>query len=366
MSNKRDYYEILGIDKNASEKEIKSAYRKLAMKYHPDRLKDGTSDEKMRELNEAYDTLSDPEKKKIYDQYGHDGFNGGAYQGNPFQGFGSGFSFDDIFDFFGGSRRESYNGPIQGNDLKSYRKISFLDSIHGITLKEKIQKYEICNHCHGNGAESLSDLEKCNECNGSGKLRTKKRTIFGSETIVETVCYKCNGKGQIITKKCSTCHGKTYIQETKEVSIPIPAGVKDGATMVLRGYGEPGTNGGSNGDLYIEIQIKKHKYYERIGDDIYLDFPVSFIDIINENIVDVPTPYGIEKIKMKKTYTNSKILNIPKKGVTSKYGVGNLKLRLQIIIPELNKNESKEIKQVLEKIKDNSNDQWVKEVNKSQ
>lgn len=368
MSNKRDYYDVLQVSKNASEKEIKTAYRKLAMKYHPDKLKDGTSDNKMKELNEAYEVLSDSTKRKQYDNFGHSGVNGGAGSGNPFEGFtgAGGFSefFQDIFDFGGNFRQRNRTTSVRGDDYQTTKVVSFLDSVLGINFKEKMNKFDICLHCGGTGAQSSSDLERCTDCKGEGQKRVSRRTIFGEAVSLEE-CRRCEGIGKTIKNKCKNCRGEKYIKETKEVNIPIPPGTATGAVLKLSGYGGPGVNGGSSGDLYIKIIVKEHPFYNRQGNDIYLDFPVSFMDIIQEKTVEIPTPYGSEKIRLKKNYRDSMIVNLAGKGIKTSKSIGNLKLKLRIIIPDLDKRDLKNLTSIFEKINDKSNEQFNREVNRS-
>lgn len=368
MSKKRDYYEVLGINKNASEQEIKTAYRSLAKKYHPDKLKDGTSDQKMQELNEAYEILSNPEKRSVYDQYGHDAANGKAGAGGfgqGFEGFGGFGGFEDIFENifggFGGSRRSNPNRAMRGDDIRIVKKISFMQSINGDTLKETMSKYETCLHCGGTGAESKADIKRCDTCNGSGHVTKRVRSIFGM-TQQNVVCETCSGTGQQVTKKCSVCRGTKHVKNSKNVNIPIEPGIKDGTMLRLSGYGEPGINGGPAGDLFIQISIAEHKFFKRNGNDLYLDFPVSFIDIALENVVEVPTPYGNVKISMKKSYESGQIIRVPKKGINTKHGAGDLKLVLQITYPDISKSDNKEMLKVFQNIKDSSNQKFTKSV----
>ncbi|QGZ97376.1 molecular chaperone DnaJ [Mycoplasma sp. NEAQ87857] len=369
MSKKKDYYEILGVDKNATTKEIKTAYRSLAKKYHPDKLKDGTSDQKMQELNEAYDVLSDDQKRKAYDTYGHDGTNGQQGYGNGFGGFGGfdagSFSdiFENIFGGFGGSRTKSQNSPQRGDDLQMILDISFMDAIHGKTVVKKLDKYETCLTCAGSGAKSASDVINCDECNGHGIVQKVSNGFFG-QTVQQIICPKCNGSGKTILHKCPNCKGKKYNKITKEVSIDIPAGCSESLRLRLNGFGGLGYNGGSNGDLYIGVRIKPHKFFQREGNNIYLDFPVSFIDLILENTITVPTPYGPVKIKLKSNYKNDQIISLPSKGVKGKYSTGDLKLKLKVIVPDLKRKELNGLKDVLKDINDHSNDDFVKAVEK--
>ncbi|VEU70102.1 molecular chaperone DnaJ [Mycoplasmopsis glycophila] len=369
MSNKRDYYDVLGISKTATAQEIKSAYRKLAKKYHPDVLKDGTSDEKMKEINEAYDVLSDENKRRSYDQFGHAGANGagaGGFNAGGFEGFG-GFQdiFENIFHGFGSRKNAQRNsGPIPGDDYETAIKISFMESITGVTLNKEFTKYETCPHCHGSGAETPSDVQVCGKCQGKGFEQKVVNSIFG-QTYSQVECSECHGLGKIISKKCHECHGNTYIKVKKETKINIPAGASNSTRLRLQGFGGPGKNGGPSGDLYIYIRVEKHDYYEREGNDLYIVVPVSFVDLMLENDIEIPTPYGPQKVKLKKSYQKGQWVSLKNKGVTTSRGTGNLYFRIQVIVPEYSRKENKELKNIFEKIEDNTNKEFVETVQKA-
>ncbi|WGI36686.1 molecular chaperone DnaJ [Mesomycoplasma lagogenitalium] len=365
--NKRDYYEVLGITKAASEKDIKMAYRKLAMKYHPDRNKEHDAEEKFKEINEAYEVLSDLKKKAQYDQYGHAAFDqmsgGSGFDGN-FGGF-EGFSdiFGDFFSSFSGDRHSSRKRRFNGDDYKASFSISFIESILGTSIKRKFEKFSQCSHCKGSKAESDSDIHTCKKCNGKGVEVKVMKTPFGAIQNSVT-CSICNGSGKQITKLCRTCSGKGITKEAKELTVNIPAGIKDGQSIILEGYGGPGENGGQNGDLYLEISVKEHKHFIRANDDIHLTIPVSIIDIIAENEIDVPSPYGIEKLKMHENYKSGDVLTIKNKGAknlkNSRY-TGDLKVHLKIYVPKMSNSEKRD---VLNSLKDNRDDQkrkWMKD-----
>ncbi|EIE42056.1 molecular chaperone DnaJ [Mycoplasmopsis canis UFG1] len=370
MSNKRDYYDVLGVEKNATEQEIKTAYRSLAKKYHPDKLKDGTSDKKMQELNEAYEILSNPEKRNIYDNYGHDAANGragagGGFNSSDFSGFG-GFEdiFENIFGGFGSSRKRNANQPMKGPDVKVSKRISFMQSINGDELKETMDKFDTCLHCGGSGAESNHDIETCSTCNGSGYVSKRMRSLFGL-TQQQVACDTCGGTGKKILKKCTVCKGHKYVKTQRSVKIPIAPGTENGTLLKLQGYGEAGTNGGPSGDLYIQIVVEPHKHFERRGNDLYLEFPVSFIDLMLEKNVQVPTPYGNVIIALKRTYETGQVIRLDKKGVKSKHFTGDLKIILKVVKPEISKSNLKEMIKVFETLEDTTNDSFVKEINKT-
>ncbi|EFF41262.1 DnaJ domain-containing protein [Mycoplasmopsis alligatoris] len=367
--SKKTYYEILGVDKKADTKTIKSAYRKLAMQYHPDKVKDGTSDEKMREINEAYEVLSDETKRSHYDKYGSsENYNsanaGQGFSGNPFEGFSGGFSdfFQDIFNFGGSSESSGFSSQRDvGQDYQMTKIITFIDSVNGTVYKDNFEKYELCLHCGGSGAESSADFSTCSDCNGKGSTYYIRRTFFGDAQSRET-CKKCNGSGKKVTKKCKSCDGKKFIKSIKKMSVTIPAGVVTGTSLKLTGFGGPG-QGNAVGDLYIKIIVKEHKYYTRDRNDVYLDFPVSFLDVLSENVVNVPTPSGLEKIKLKRSYMDTMVIKLIGKGVKGTRTSGDLKLKLRIIIPPtLSNSDINKILSSSHSIKDTTNTTYVNQV----
>lgn len=289
---KRDYYEVLGLQKGASADEIKRAYRQLAKKYHPDVNKEPGAEEKFKEINEAYDTLSDEGKKARYDQYGFDDPTAGFGGGSGFGGFGgAGFGgFEDIFSSFfgGGARSQNSNGPRQGNDVEKTMTISFEEAFFGCKKKIRLTVDEECTTCGGTGAYSKNDIKTCPKCKGQGRVLMRQQTIFGTSTV-QTTCPDCNGKGKIITKKCDACNGKGRIRKTKDVEVTIPQGIDTGMTLRMAGCGEAGINGGPAGDLYINFNVTAHKQFKREGSDIYLEVPISFTQAALGDEIDVPT-----------------------------------------------------------------------------
>ncbi len=373
---KRDYYEILGISKTSSDEEIKKAYRSLAKKYHPDVNKAPDAEIKFKEVNEAYEVLSDRNKRRMYDQYGHQamehasGFGG---SGSPFEGFGgfNGFGDIDLGDIFGsffGSGGGSRNGrtnnrPRKGNNYESRIKISFIDSVLGKTIEENLNKNEICSSCKGSGAESESDIITCDECNGSGQIKIQRRTPLGVMSTTST-CGKCNGLGKIIRNKCKTCKGQRFVTKNVKTKITIPAGIKNGREIIVEGFGAPGINGGPSGDLIIVVFVENHKYYTRVNDDIHIDLPVSFIDIINESLIKIPTPYGVEKITLASDIKTGDVLTIKNKGfkVIGTKRSGDLKLHVNIYIPKLSKKEREKLSALVKDIKDDQYQSWLSRV----
>lgn len=282
MAEKRDYYEVLGLQKGASAEEIKRAFRKMAMKYHPDRNPDDKdAEEKFKEVNEAYAVLSDPEKKEKYDKFGHAGVDPNAGFGGA-GGFGDfgGFDFSDIFDMFGGgfggSRRSARrNGPQRGSDLQKNITIDFTEAIFGCKKEIEITKNVRCKTCNGEGTAPGTHKKTCDVCGGSGQVSHVSQTAFGRFQNV-TTCSKCGGTGQIIETPCPTCHGSGAVRKKVKINLDIPAGVDNDSIIPVRGQGEPGVNGGPEGDLYVIISVRPHSTYKRKGDDLYLTMPVTF------------------------------------------------------------------------------------------
>ena len=299
MADKRDLYETLGVNKSASKDEIKSAYRKLAKKYHPDNHETGNA-EKFKEVQEAYDILYDDQKRSAYDQFGFAAFEQGAGQpgSNPFEGgFGFGgeeVNLGDIFSqFFGGGRRQqrASTGPRRGNDAIIRVKVDFMDTILGRDIEIPLTVDETCKSCGGSGARSASDIKTCPQCNGMGYVRVQRRSLFGMVEQQET-CPRCNGRGKIVSQPCPNCGGKGYNRVKKNVKVHIIAGINNGQQIRVQGMGERGVNGGPNGDLFVEINVKPHQFFKRDGNDIHLNVPIDFVDAILGTSVDVPTVYG--------------------------------------------------------------------------
>ncbi|MBU5342823.1 molecular chaperone DnaJ [Caldifermentibacillus hisashii] len=318
---KRDYYEILGVSKDASKDEIKRAYRKLSKQYHPDINKEPGADEKFKEISEAYEVLSDDTKRAQYDQFGHAGAN------QDFDGFGGfgGFSdagfggFEDILNtFFGGgsTRRRNPNAPRQGADLQYTMTLTFEEAVFGKETDIEIPREEECSTCHGSGAKPGTHPEECPYCHGSGQISTEQNTPFG-RIVNRRVCHHCGGTGQVIKHKCPTCHGTGKVKKRKKIHIKIPAGIDNGQQLRVAGKGEPGINGGPNGDLYIIFQVKEHEFFERDSDDIYCEMPISFVQAALGDEIEVPTLYGKVKLKIPAgTQTNTKF-RLRGKGVKS-------------------------------------------------
>ena len=301
---KRDYYEVLGVNKSASADEIKKAFRKLAIEHHPDR---GGNEDKFKEVNEAYEVLKDEKKRQRYDQFGHAGVGGAAGGGNPFAGFGGqgqNINFDfgdlglgDIFgSFFGGGQGRGQQRQTRGNDVETAIEISFEDAVFGTEIDVRLNLEDTCEHCKGTTVEPGHELKTCDECKGSGQVVTAMRTIFGNIQQA-TVCPKCDDKGKIPEKVCSVCHGKGTERKSQTVGIKIPAGIDDGATIRLREHGEAIANG-PKGDLYVNVRVKPHKKFTREGDLILSDETISMVDAALGTEIDVETVDGPIRMKV--------------------------------------------------------------------
>ena len=325
--SKRDYYEVLGVPKTADDATIKKAYRTLAKKYHPDANPgDAEAEKKFKEASEAYSILSDPEKRKQYDQFGHAAFDGGAGGGAGYGGFGGfdgadmGDIFGDIFgDFFGGrsSRGGSlYNGPMRGANVQTSVRLSFEEAIFGCEKEIEINFKEECASCHGTGAKAGTSKETCSKCNGKGKIMYTQQTMFGTMQNVQT-CPDCGGTGQIIKEKCPDCRGTGYITRRKKLKVTIPAGIDDGQCIRMSGAGEPGTNGGERGDLLVEAVVSKHPVFVRKDMNIYSTVPISFAKAALGGPIIIKTVDGQVEYEVKAgTQTDTKV-RLKGKGVPS-------------------------------------------------
>ncbi len=332
--SKRDYYEVLGVTKSASKDEIKKAYRKLSKKYHPDINKEPDADEKFKEVKEAYEVLSDDQKRAHYDQFGHtdpnQGFGGGGFGGGGFGGF------EDIFETFfgGGSRRRDPNAPRQGADLQYTMTLSFEEAVFGKETDIEIPREETCDTCLGSGAKPGTKPETCNHCNGSGQLNVEQNTPFG-RIVNRRVCNYCNGTGKEIKHKCSTCGGTGKVKKRRKIHVKIPAGIDDGQQLRVSGQGEPGVNGGPAGDLYVVFHVRSHEFFERDEDDIFCEMPITFVQAALGDEVEVPTLHGKVKLKVPAgTQTGTKF-RLRGKGVPNVrgYGVGDQHVIVRIVTP---------------------------------
>ena len=363
---KRDYYEVLGVEKSASADEIKKAYRKMAIKYHPDKNPgDKEAEEKFKEAAEAYDVLSNPEKKQRYDQFGHAGMGGAASGGFG----GGGFSMEDIFsqfgDIFGGHFGGGFGGfggfgggsrasrVPRGSDIRIRVKLTLKEIVHGVEKKVRINKMVQCSECHGKGAVSDADIKTCETCHGSGVVTKVVQTMFG-QMQSQGVCPSCNGEGKKITKPCSKCSGTGLVKDSEEISFKIPAGVAQGMQLTVQGKGNAAKSGGINGDLLVVIEEVEDQELQRDGNDLIYSLFISVPDAILGTTAEILAVDGKLKIKIEPGIQSGKMLRLRGKGVPdiNGYGSGDLLVYVQVWIP---KSTTAEERKLVEKLKDSAN-----------
>lgn len=379
MAEKIDYYEVLGVSKTASEQEIKSAFRKKAKEFHPDLNKDDpNAAEKFKEAQEAYSVLSDESKRKMYDQYGHAGVGNGGPGAGGFGGYsnfdGAGFDFGDIFDsifggsaggfggfsnFGGGSSRQT-SRATRGSDILMRMNLTFDEAIYGCEKKFNLDVVEDCEECHGHGG---FDREECKTCHGQGTITTQQNTILGS-FMSRTTCPDCNGTGHTYKRKCSECNGKGKIKKNKKLTINISEGINTGDRQRVSGKGNPGTNGGENGDLYIEFVVSDHDYFVRDNDDIYLEVPLTLTEAVLGCKKEIPTLYGNVKLNISAGTNSGDKQRIKGKGVNNSYRrhKGDMYVVFKVYTP---KRLSREQKQLIQKLSEtNMETDEIKRFNK--
>lgn len=333
MPEKRDYYEVLGIDRNATDEKIKKAFRKLAFKYHPDHNHDDGAEEKFKEVNEAYEVLSDPDKRAAYDRFGHAGSQ--SFFGQGFEGFSFG-GFGDIFDaFFGGTTTRTRQAPQQGADLYHNMTITFEEAAFGVEKEINTLRTEHCSMCQGIGCKSDSQPSRCPNCNGTGQIQRVQQSIFGRFANI-TTCPQCRGEGRIITDPCPQCRGTGREKRQRSIMVKIPGGVDDGSRIRLSGEGEAGVRGGPTGNLYISLSVKKHEFFVRDGNDILYELPINFAQAALGTEVEVPTLDGKEKLKIPAGTQTGKVLRLKNKGIQylNRGGRGDQLVRLTVATPE--------------------------------
>ena len=346
-----DYYTILGVSKNSSSAEIKKAYRKLAMQYHPDRNPDDkAAEEKFKECSEAYEVLSDDNKRKIYDTYGHEGLKNSGYRGpgnfdDVFSSFGD--IFGDLFGFSTGRGKTRKDGPVPGNDLRYDVSISFLEAVHGISKEVELTRRDTCWTCEGTGSRPGHPKKTCPACNGRGQV-IRSQGFFQ----VSTTCPQCHGEGEIITEACSDCNGSGLVAKTKLVAIKIPAGIDNGARMRLRGEGEGGRRGGPTGDLYVVVHVGEHEFFKRDGDTIYVRMPVSMVNAALGCSLEVPTVHGKSKLNIPAGSQSGEIFTLKHEGVPRLrgHGKGNMVVELQVLTPVKLSDEQKKLLREFDKL----------------
>ena len=357
---KRDYYEILGIQRNSSQEDIKKAYRKMALQYHPDRNPGNKeAEEKFKEAAEAYEVLGDTAKRQRYDQFGHDGVRGTDFR--PFTDVNDIFStFGDIFgggmggsifdEMFGGqTRHRRRGGAAPGSDLKIRLKLTLEEIAAGVEKKLKVKRWKTCDSCNGTGARSGHSMTTCSVCNGAGEIRQVSRSVFGQFVNI-TVCQNCEGEGRVIKDPCVSCKGDGRVHGESTIKVNIPAGVAEGNYIPLRGEGNVGRRGGPAGDIMVAIEEEPHQYFTRRGDDVVIDIYISFPEAVLGADIEVPTLNGRSRLKIEAGTTSGTILRMREKGIPhlNGFGRGDQLVRLNVWVPKaLNAQERAAIKQLL-------------------
>lgn len=362
--NKRDYYEVLGVDKNASDAEIKSAFRKLAKKYHPDVSKEPDAAEKFKEAQEAYAVLSDEQKRKQYDQFGHAAFDNNGMGGGGFDF--SGFDFSDIFgDLFGDSGfnfgfggRGSQSRATKGRDRLVKVDLTFEEAVFGCKKIINLELNDNCDECGGKGGKGETS---CSKCHGSGTVTSEQRTMFGT-FMSRTTCPLCNGEGKTYKEKCNHCHGTGKIRKNKDIEVKIPAGVDTGNQLRMSGKGEAGSNGGPSGDIYLEFRVKEHEIYERDENDIYLKLPISITDAVLGCKKDVPTIHGSVRLTIKEGAQSGDKYRLKGKGIEDvhSYRKGDMYVVIDVFVPKKLSREQKKLFESLSKTNLTDDDRFNK------
>ncbi len=357
MPQQKDPYEILGVERSASAEEIKKAYHKLARKYHPDINKEPDAEEKFKDINAAYEILGNEERRAQYDRFGMTGDQAGGFDFSSFfNQSGAGYDpFGDLFNMFTGGgfgqSSQSYrNRPTKGQDEYQRMNIDFMDAINGTTRTVTLDVDEPCEHCHGTGAESESDIHTCSRCRGTGRATEVFNTPFG-QVQQATVCPECGGTGQVIDEKCHVCHGSGYTHSRKKLDIKIPQGIQSGQQIRLQGKGDPGMNGGPNGDLYIEIVVGDHPYFKREGQDIYVRVPISAIDATLGTTLNVPTVHGDVELDIPAGTQPGQRFRLKGQGVPYGKGTGDQYVNVDVEIP---KKVSEKDRELYEQLRDNA------------
>lgn len=347
-TGQRDYYEVLGVPRSADAAELKKAYRKLAMEFHPDRNSSEDAAEKFKEINRAYEVLSDEQKRALYDRFGHAGVDGSA-SGGPggFEGFQGFEGFGDIFDaFFGGGQRggKRRRGPARGSDLRYNLRLSFEEAVFGAEKEIEFQRLERCETCEGRGAEAGTEPVTCPECNGAGELRRAQQSIFGQFVNV-SACARCQGEGRVITNPCQDCRGTGRTRQTRHIAVKVPAGVDEGAQIRIGGEGEAGPRGGESGHLYVVLSVAAHERFERVEDHIVLELPVNLAQAALGAEVTIPTLDGEMQFEVPAGTQSGEDFVIRGKGVPHLRGAGrgDMVVRVTVVVPESLTDEQREL-----------------------
>ncbi|WP_462420685.1 molecular chaperone DnaJ [Salinicoccus sp. Marseille-QA3877] len=342
---KRDYYEILGVEKSASKDEIKKAYRKLSKKYHPDINKEEGSDEKFKEVAEAYEVLSDEDKRSQYDRFGHEGMKSQFGGGGGFQGSGGFGGFEDIFSsFFGGGRQADPNAPRKGDDLQYTMTVDFEEAVFGVTKTITIKKEVTCDTCDGNGAKPGTSKSTCSMCSGAGRVAVEQNTPFG-RIQTERTCPTCQGTGQEIKEPCNKCKGSGTVTKDVDIEVTVPEGVDNGQQIRVQGHGEPGVNGGPSGDLYIVFRVRPDSRFTRDGDDIHYELPITFAQAALGDEIKVPTISSEVVLTIPAGTQTGRRFRLKEKGVKNVhgYGYGDQFITVKVVTPTKLSDEEVEI-----------------------
>jgi molecular chaperone DnaJ len=356
MPEKRDYYEVLGVSRDASKEEIKKAYRRLALKYHPDRNKSPDAEEKFKEISEAYGVLSDDTKRSQYDRWGHAGIEGRYTPEDIFRAINFedifrdfDFGFGSIFDmFFGRGERRRRTGPRRGADLRADIEITLEEAARGLKTNVTYPRLERCEVCNGSGARPGTSPRTCPACNGSGQVGYTKKTLFGQFTSVST-CGNCRGEGKVIDEPCTNCRGGGLVQRTRKISVKVPAGVDDGSRLRIAGEGEAGERGGMPGDLYVVVHIKPHEFFIREDEDILCEIPITFSQAALGDEIEVPTLNGRAKMKIPPGTQSGTIFRLKGKGMPSLRGLGRGDQHVRVIVQtptKLNKRQKELLREL--------------------
>lgn len=351
----RDYYEILGVPRTASPEELKRAYYRLARQYHPDVNKDGDAAARFKEINEAYQVLSDPEKRALYDRFGHAGVNGQIDPG--FGDFPLGDLFDSLFGTGFGVRTRARRGPQPGAHLKTTLTLQFEEAAFGTEKEIQVPRLETCPNCKGSGAEPGTTPVRCPQCRGTGEVRRATQSIFG-QFINVTTCPRCEGEGEVVNTPCGECHGQKRVQVMRRIVVKVPAGVDEGTQIRLQGEGEAGLNGGPNGNLYVQIAIAPHSVFQRDGQDLLYELPINIVQAALGGEVQVPTLEGVETIKIPPGTQHGKTFRLKQKGIPhlKRSGRGDLIITVKVVVPTNLTERQKAILREFARTLDNSDD----------
>lgn len=335
MATNKDYYEILGVQRDASQEDIKKAYRTLAKKYHPDVCKEPNANERFAEIQVAYDCLSDPDKRANYDRFGTEDVNQGFGGGQGFDGFSGFGGFEDIFSsFFGGGNSRTKNGPVRGRDIEQEVTLTFEEACYGVRKEIKFTRFDTCTKCGGTGAFSKNDINTCGRCSGRGRVFTVQNTILG-QIRSESECPECRGSGHKIMRACPDCNGQGRRRVSKNIEVNIPGGIDNDQTIRVAGEGEAGTRGGSYGDLFVHVNVRKHEFFVRDGNNIIFELPITFSQAALGETIDVKTIHGSVKLTIKPGTQTGDKYRLNDKGIDNKITkkIGHQIVVIKVVTP---------------------------------